>query len=54
VAISQDRAAAIAETQQHYIDLYTSNKQKYQQLRENYAFPIKMRSRSGCMTYSPR
>jgi nitric oxide reductase subunit B len=42
VAISQDRAAAIAETQQHYIDLYTSNKQKYQQLRENYAFPIKM------------
>jgi nitric oxide reductase subunit B len=25
-----------------YIDLYASNKQKYQQLRENYAFPIKM------------
>ncbi|SMN14185.1 Nitric-oxide reductase, quinol-dependent [uncultured Candidatus Thioglobus sp.] len=42
VTISQDRASAIAETQRHYINLYTSNEQKYQQLREDYAFPIKI------------
>ncbi|VVM25263.1 Nitric-oxide reductase (EC, quinol-dependent [uncultured Gammaproteobacteria bacterium] len=42
ITISQNRALAIAETQRHYIDLYTSNKQEYQQLREDYAFPIKM------------
>jgi nitric oxide reductase subunit B len=42
VTISQNRASAIIETQQHYINLYTSNKQEYQQLREDYAFPIKI------------
>jgi hypothetical protein len=40
VAISQDRAAAIAETQQHYIDLYTSNKQKYPTLSEQFKNPM--------------
>jgi nitric oxide reductase large subunit len=37
ITISQNRALAIAETQRDYIDLYTSNKQEYQQLREDKA-----------------
>lgn len=39
--ISRDRAAAIAKTQQHFVDLYTSSSDEYKQLREDYAFPIK-------------
>lgn len=42
ITIGQNRATAIAKTQQHYIDLYTSGDEKYQQLREDYAFPIKI------------
>ncbi len=42
VTIDKNRAIAIKNTQKHFVDLYTSNEQKYQQLREDYAFPIKI------------
>lgn len=42
VTISQNRALAIMQTQQYFINLYTSDKPEYQQLRKHYAFPIKI------------
>lgn len=42
ITISQNRAVAIDKTQQHFINLYTSPAPEYQQLREDYAFPIKI------------
>lgn len=40
--ISNDRAVAIAKTEQHFVNLYTSNSEEYKELRKNYAFPIKI------------
>ena len=40
--ISNDRAASIAKTEQHFVNLYTSNSEIYKELRKNYAFPIKI------------
>ncbi len=40
VTVSESRAVAIAKTEQHFVNLYTSTDEKYQQLREDYAFPI--------------
>ena len=40
VTISQNRAKAIVQTEQHFIDLYTSESEEYKQLRKDYAFPI--------------
>jgi nitric oxide reductase subunit B len=42
ITLTQNRAIAIDKTERHFINLYTSNNKKYQQLREDYAFPIKI------------
>lgn len=42
ITVNKNRAVAIKKTQQHFINLYTSTDEKYQQLREDYAFPIKI------------
>ncbi len=42
ILVSENRSAAILKTQQHFVDLYTSSEPEYQQLREDYAFPIKI------------
>ena len=40
VTVDNNRAVAIYNTQKHFVNLYTSKDKKYQQLREDYAFPI--------------
>ena len=40
VTVSMQRAKAIKATEQHYVALYTSQKEKYKLLRKDYAFPI--------------
>ncbi len=40
VTVSMQRAKAIKATEQHYIALYTSQKEQYKLLRKDYAFPI--------------
>ena len=41
ITLDKNRAVAINNTKKHFVNLYTSKDKKYQQLRENYAFPIK-------------
>jgi len=38
--VSNERAIAIGKTEDHFVNLYTSDSAEYKALRENYAFPI--------------
>lgn len=40
VTVNKDRQSAILQTQQHVVNLYTSEDEVYQNLRRDYAFPI--------------